>query len=826
MPKSLYIDPNEVLRPKEHEIKFPKIPVMEYAKSVKDELAEGNFTKEDLKHIYRDMFVIREFETMLNLVKTTGGYNGVAYNNPGPAHLSAGQEAAAVGMAYTLDTDDFIFGSHRSHGEILAKGLRSIEILPEAELKKVMDDFWGGATVAVAGKGFQGSTKELGIRFLLYGAMAEIFARTTGFNKGLGGSMHTFFTPFGIYPNNAIVGGSGAIAVGAALYKKVNRKKGIVVANLGDGAMARGPVLEGMTFASMDQFKTLWEGDMKGGLPVLINVMDNQYAMGGQTRGETMGYTFPARLGAGFNPEAWHAERVDGYNPLAVIDAFRRKKAMLEKKEGPCLLDVVTYRYSGHSPSDQSSYRTKEEMEAWQAEDCILAFGRKLIEAGVATQADLDAIQTYVKDVIFEMYKLAIDETVSPRMDLVKDNELLGDMMFSNGSVDSLGDAKPEVNHPLEENPRVKQIAGKCRFYKDADGNAVSKMKMYNIKDGLFEAIVDRFYKDSSLVAYGEENREWGGAFAVYRGLTEALPYHRLFNSPIAEAAIIGTAIGYAMCGGRVIPEIMYCDFLGCCGDEIFNQLPKWQAMSGNILKMPVVVRVSVGSKYGAQHSQDWTSLCTHIPGLKVVFPVTPYDAKGLMNSALQGTDPVIFFESQRIYDKGEEFHEGGVPEGYYEIPLGEPDVKREGKDVTFLTIGATLYRALQAADELKEKFGLEAEVIDARTLVPFNYEKVVASVKKTGRIIIAGDASARGSYLNDLAANITDLCFDYLDAAPVVLGSRNWITPSHELEAAFFPQPSWFLDAIHEKMFPLPGYVPVSNQTCAQQILRSKKGV
>ena len=826
MPKSIFIDPNEVRRPAEHEIKFPEIPVMQYKKTVKDELKEGNFTKEDLLHIYRDMFTIREFETMLNLVKTTGGYNGVAYNNPGPAHLSAGQEAAAVGMAYCLDTDDFIFGSHRSHGEILAKGLRSIEILPDEELKKVMDEFWGGATVAVAGKGFEGTTKQLGIRFLLYGAMAEIFARTTGFNKGLGGSMHTFFTPFGIYPNNAIVGGSGSIAVGAALYKKVNRKKGIVVANLGDGAMARGPVLEGMTFASMDQFNTLWEGDMKGGLPVLINVMDNQYAMGGQTRGETMGYTFPARLGAGFNPEAWHAERVDGYNPLAVIDAFRRKKALLEKKEGPCLLDVVTYRYSGHSPSDQSSYRTKEEMEAWQAEDCILGFGRKLVEAGVATEADLEAIQAHVKDVIFEMYKLAIDETVSPRMDLVKDNELLGDMMFSNGSVDSFGDATPEVNHPMEENPRVKQIAGKTRFYKDAEGKPVSNMKLYNFRDGVFEAIVDRFYKDSSLVAYGEENREWGGAFAVYRGLTEALPYHRLFNSPIAEAAIIGTAIGYAMCGGRVIPEIMYCDFLGCCGDEIFNQLPKWQAMSGNILKMPVVVRVSVGSKYGAQHSQDWTSLCTHIPGLKVVFPVTPYDAKGLMNSALQGTDPVIFFESQRLYGIGEQFHEGGVPAEYYEIPIGEPDVKRVGKDVTFLTIGATLYRALQAADELKEKYGLEAEVIDARSLVPFNYEKVIESVKKTGRIIIAGDASARGSFLNDLAANIADLCFDWLDAAPVVLGSRNWITPCHELEAAFFPQPSWFLDAINEKMLPLKDYVPTGNFTAAQQILRAKKGV
>ncbi|MBP3237026.1 MAG: dehydrogenase [Bacteroidales bacterium] len=828
MPKSLYIDPEKTLHPKEHVIKIPDIPVMTYDKTVKQELKEGNFTEEDLLRIYRDMSYIREFETMLNLVKTTGGYNGVPYNNPGPAHLSAGQEAAAVGMAYTLDTDDFIFGSHRSHGEILAKGLRSIQILPDAELKKIMEEFWDGATLKVAKKAYSGNdVKELGIRFLLYGAMAEIFARVTGFNKGLGGSMHTFFTPFGIYPNNAIVGGSGAIAVGAALYKKVNRKKGIVVANLGDGAMGRGPVLEGMTFATMDQFNTLWEGDMKGGLPVLFNIMDNQYAMGGQTNGETEGWHFPARLGAGFKDDAMAAERVNGYDPLAVIDAFRRKKQYLLDKKGPALLDVVTYRYGGHSPSDQSSYRTKEEIAAWEAEDSIVAFGKKLIEAGVTTQEKLDEIRKDVNDNIFTCYKLAIDFEESPRMDLVKNDELLGDMMFSNGSVDTMAPGvKPDVLMPMEENPRVKQIAGKVRFYKDKDGKEVSKMKTYNIRDGIFEAIIDRFYKDASLIAYGEENREWGGAFAVYRGLTEALPFHRLFNSPISEAAIIGTSIGYAMCGGRVIPEIMYCDFITCAGDEIFNQLPKWQAMSGNILKMPVVVRVSVGSKYGAQHSQDFTSLCAHIPGLKVCFPVTPYDAKGLMNAALQGTDPVIFFESQRIYDKGEMFHEGGVPEGYYEIPLGEPDIKRPGKDVTFLTIGATLYRALEAADMLKERFGMEAEVIDARSLVPFNYDKVLQSVKKTGRIIISGDACARGSFLNDLASNISEMAFDYLDAAPVVLGSRNWITPCHELEESFFPQPSWFLDAINEKIVPLKDYVPTTNQTEAQAILRAKRGV
>jgi 2-oxoisovalerate dehydrogenase E1 component len=825
MPKEQYLDPNKARMA--GEIQFSPIPVNQYKKTVKEELASKNFTKESLKQIFYDMFVIREFETMLQLVKTTGAYNGVEYNNPGPAHLSAGQEAAAVGMAYTLDVNDFIFGSHRSHGEILAKGLRAIQQLDNPELEKIMDEFWGGTTVNVVKKSYKGNdTKELGIRFLLYGALAEIFAKTTGFNKGLGGSMHTFFTPFGIYPNNAIVGGSGSIAVGAALYKKVNRKPGVVVANIGDGSMARGPVWEGISFAAMDQFTKLWEDDMKGGLPVIFNIMNNQYGMGGQTCGETMGYDIAARIGAGVNPEQMHAERVDGYNPLAVIDAYRRKKQLIEDKKGPVLLDVLTYRYSGHSPSDASSYRSKEEVEAWETQDCIVGYGKELIAAGVATQKELDDIRENIKAILFEIFKLAIDETLSPRMDLYKNPEALGEMMFSNESVDAFSTAKPDVNHELKDNPRVKQIAQKERFAFDKDGKPFSKMKQYQLRDGLFEAIIDRFYKDASLVAYGEENRDWGGAFAVYRGLTEALPYHRLFNSPIAEAAIIGTSIGYAMCGGRVIPEIMYCDFLGCCGDEVFNQLPKWQAMSGNILKMPVVVRVSVGSKYGAQHSQDWTSLVTHIPGLKVVFPVTPYDAKGLMNKALQGTDPVIFFESQRIYDIGEQFHADGVPEAYYEIPFGEPDIKREGKDITILTIGATLYRALDAAKILEEKYGMSAEVIDARSLVPFNYEKVLASVKKTGRILISGDATSRGSFLNDLARNIAELAFDDLDAPPVVLGSRDWITPAYELEYAFFPQVEGFLDIIHEKIVPLNGHIPTYNYTPAEQIRRAKEGI
>ena len=807
MPKVQYIDPSEVRKPRF--IEFQPIPVNQYQKSVKEEKA--NFTDEEFKAIYHDMVLIREFETMLNLIKTKGEYRGTPYNHPGPAHLSIGQESAAVGMAWTLTVDDFIFGSHRSHGEILAKGMSAIHKLDDAQLTDIMETFFDGTVVAIVKRDFNGSVKEMAKRFLVYGTLAEIFARKTGFNKGLGGSMHAFFTPFGVYPNNAIVGGSGDIAVGAALYKKVNRKPGLVVANIGDASLACGPVWEGINFAAMDQFTKLWEGDMQGGLPVIINVMNNQYGMGGQTVGETMGYGIAARIGAGVNADQLHAERVDGYNPLAVIDAYRRKRKIIEDKKGPVLLDVLTYRFSGHSPSDASSYRTKEEVEAWEAQDCIRSYGEQLMEAGVASQVELNQISDDIQKLVNEMFLLSINDEISPRMD---NADIIGEMMFSNGSVESFSDAKPEVLIPMEENPRVKKIANKERFAFDTEGKPYSKMKQYQLRDGIFEAIIDRFYKDASLVAYGEENRDWGGAFAVYGGLTEALPYHRLFNSPIAEASIVGTAIGYAMCGGRVIPEIMYCDFIGRAGDEIFNQLPKWQAMSGNVLKMPVVVRVSVGSKYGAQHSQDWTSLVAHIPGIKVCFPVTPYDAKGLMNAALQGTDPVIFFESQRIYDVGEQFHEGGVPTGYYEIPLGEPDVKKEGKDITFLTVGHTLYPALKAAKELEENYGLSVEVIDARSLVPFNYELVIKSVKKTGKIIVAGEATTRGSFLNDLAANIGQLAFDYLDAPVCVLGSRNWITPAHELEDAFFPQPSWFLDLIHERIQPLKGYIPGQNFT------------
>ena len=828
MPKSQFVDPEKVFEP--GYIHFNDIPVNQYKKSLKEEMEL--YTKDDLMRIYRDMAIIREFETMLNEIKTKSVYNGVEYNNPGPAHLSLGQEASAVGQAYCLDINDFTFGSHRSHGEILAKGLSSIQKLSDTELYDIMKEFLDGSILKVVEgrEEVKGNVKELAIDFLLYGALAEIFARTTGFNKGLGGSMHAFFIPFGIFPNNAIVGGAAPVALGAAIYKRSNHKPGIVVANFGDGACGRGPVLEALNMSSMDQIKQLWgkegvKGD--GGLPILFNVFNNFYGMGGQTVGETMGYGMVARIGAGVNPEQMHAERVNGYDPLAVIEATTRKKQMLLDGKGPALMDVVTYRVTGHSPSDASTYRTQEEIDRWKQEDVLVKFREKLILGGIATQAEFDEIHETVTRRMTKVCRLATDDTLSPRMDMDKNPGVLSDIMYSNQKMPKMEEGRePEVLMPKEEDPRVKSIKNKVRTATDANGKPVPKAKVYSVRDGLFEAIVDKFYEDPTLIAYGEDNRDWGGAYAVYRGLTECIPYHRFFNAPISEAAIVGSAVGYAMCGGRAIVELMYADFIGCAGDEIFNQLSKWQSMSAGILKMPVVVRVSVGSKYGAQHSQDWTALTAHIPGLKVVFPSTPYDAKGLMNEALSGTDPVIFFESQRVYDMGEQFHEGGVPEGYYEVKIGEPDVKRTGKDVTILTIGATLYRALEAAKTLEEKYGISAEVIDSRSIVPFNYDKVIESVKKTGKIIIVGDACERNSVMKDMAANITEFAFDYLDAPPVALGSRNWITPSYELEKYFVPQATTIIDAIHEKLMPIAGYTATYNLTNLDRQGRAKKGL
>ncbi len=819
MPKNIVVNPVEIR--KKGKIKIKDIPLNSYTPDITKEVSV--YGEAGLKKMYHDMLVIREFEMMLNSIKQENNYRGIEYNHRGPAHLSAGQESAAVGQSYHLDVDDFIFGSHRSHGEILAKCFSAIDKLSGTELQSIMETFDGGSILKVVEKSSKkSSVKDLAEDFVLYGALAEIFARATGFNKGLGGSMHTFFAPFGSMPNNAIVGGSADISMGSALYKRVNRKPGIVIGNVGDASLGCGPVWEALSFGAMDQYKTLWDKDIGGAPPFMLNIFNNFYGMGGQTSGETMGYGYAARVGAGVNAENMHSERVDGFNPLAVADAVSRKKKLLLGGEGPVFMETITYRLTGHSPSDASSYRTKEELDSFKEQDSLKAYGTYLLENGVISESETGEMKEAIAEKMSKIMKLSIDDELSPRVN----GTFIESVMFSGESKRALAGGEPEVLIPKEKNPRLKRLAKKERYAFDKNGKKFSPAKTFAMRDALFEAMLDGFYSDPTMVAYGEENRDWGGAFGVYGGLTEALPYHRLFNSPISEAAIVGSGVGYALSGGRAVVELMYCDFLGRAGDEIFNQMPKWQSMSAGVLKMPLVLRVSVGNKYGAQHSQDWTAITAHIPGLKVMYPTTPYDAKGMLNLALSGTDPVVFFESQKLYGIGEMFEKEGVPRSYYTIPEGEPAVRRTGNNLTIITIGATLYTALEAADVLKETYGVESEVIDLRFINPLKYEKLIESVKKTGRVLLASDASQRGSFLHTVASNLGRLAFDYLDGPPVVVGARNWITPPAEMEDLFFPQKEWLIDAVHEQILPLPGHTVSTIQTNGEFLRRTGAGV
>lgn len=797
MPKEILVDP--ALTRQAGRLVSKEIPVHAYDRPLSDEIATRG--ADSLNATLRHMMVIREFEGMLSSFKATGAYRGIEHAYKGPAHLSIGQEGAAVGSALALDPADHIFGSHRSHGEFLAKGLAAVERLPEAQLEAILASHDGGALRDTVARATGRFGRALAEDFLLFGFLAEIFMRENGFNGGMGGSMHAFFPPFGCYPNNAIVGASAGIAAGAALRRRLAADGGITVAHAGDGATGCGPVWEAMNFAAMAQYGRLWQDGGGRGLPVLFFFTNNFYAMGGQTAGETMGWDRLSRIGSGISPTALHAETVDGANPLAVADAVARKREILLSGDGPALLDVECYRYSGHSTTDANAYRTRDEIRAWEAHDPITLFADSLVSAGVLTESAVTDMRDEVTRRIEAVTRAVTDPALAPPVDVASDPTRIGRLMFSHRETVLPATPSPGVGDPASS-AALRGLARKARNGVGEDGAPLPPLRAITLRDALSEAILHHMIHDPRLVAWGEECREWGGAFGVYRGLADILPHHRLFNAPISEAAIVAAAVGHAMEGGRSLVELMYADFIGRAGDEIFNQMAKWQAMSAGQLSLPVVLRASVGSKYGAQHSQDWTGLVAHIPGLKVIYPATPYDAKGLMASALASEDPVVVFESQRLYDKVETLNPEGVPADYYRLPLGQPGIVRPGRDLTILTIGPALYPALDAAGELSAA-GIEAEVIDARSLVPFDYAPLLESIGRTGRFIAVTEASERGSFAQTVAATVARHGFALLKAAPRVIGSPNWIVPGADMEATYFPQAHDIVDAALADFFP-----------------------
>jgi 2-oxoisovalerate dehydrogenase E1 component len=736
------------------EIDCGTIPAFRYQGNLKSELAAGSIDAAAAVGLLEDMLIIRELEEMIVTVRS-GAYEPLAgFNYRGPTHVSIGQEGASVGACSALILKDHITSTHRGHGDSVARGCCALRGMTDDLLRKRVPH-----STAVA----HGELLEDALEEHVYRTIAELFGKEDGYCRGRGGSMHIADFTVGHLGANAIVGGGVPIATGAAMGSRYLRDGGVVCCFAGDGAYCNGVVLESLNWAAQAQFTNEMAGDRRFGVPIIFFVLNNHYAMTGRSDNEVMGISHVAQRAAGFADNRMHAEIVNGMDVLATRDAVMRASQGCREGKGPYFFDVDTYRYYGHSLSDpRNEYRTRDEEAAWKTADPIVTFEKHLVDCGVLDQPGIAAVEKRVRDRNARAAVRAAQAADPPPEDVIK-------YMYTDTFVDKVPAefAKVEI---LEALPPIKRVNGEITY-----------------RDAIKEAVIEEMRRDSRVIFYGEDVAEYGGAFKLSKGLLEMFGRARVFNAPISEACICGTAVGAAMIGLRPVVELMYMDFLLMSGDQVGNQASKWHYMSGAQVEVPMVLRVSVGAGkgYGGQHSQTLESTVVHVPGLYVAYPCTPYDAKGMMKSAIRDNNPIMFIESQGLYNE-----KGPVPTEEYLVPLGVADVKRTGNDITLVAYGPAVPLALKAAAQLQNESGVSAEVIDLRCLVPFDVETVLKSVQKTGRCVVVSQAVSMGSFTGEVASTIQQQAFDYLDAPVVRVGAKNGIAPqSHVLEAVFYPR-------------------------------------
>ena len=733
--------------------KVPSIPLFQYESDLARELKEKTIVKREAVRLFEYMLTIRAFENMIVELRS-GAFKALAgYDYRGPTHVSIGMEATSVGACAAINADDYITSTHRGHGDGIAKGCVAIDAMTDEQLL---------TRVPGAAAGSREALREAAMELHVMRTIAELFGKETGYCRGRGGGMHIADFSVGHLGANAIVGGGVPIATGAGYSARYCGNGRVVCCFAGDGAYANGAPLEALNMACMDQFTDPKFTRKPFGVPVIYCIVNNLYGMTGRLS-EVMGVERLARRGAGFKDNNMQAEVVNGMDVLAVREALVRAAKECRSGRGPVMRELITYRYYGHSLSDpRNEYRTKEEETAWKAIDPTTTFAAQLVTAKVLRAEQVKELEAQVARRTERAAVRAAEAADPAPADVVK-------YMYA-GTVEP--SVPPEyatvtVNTPVEKPKR------------DAQG-------CLNYRDALKEALIEEMLRDRRVIFYGEDVAEYGGAFKLSKGLIEIFGRQRVFNTSISETAICGTAVGAAMSGLRPVVELMYMDFALMASDQIANQAAKWHYMSGASTTVPLVIRASVGGGkgYGGQHSQSLESLFCHTPGLVVVYPSTPYDAKGLLKTAIRSNDPVMFVESQLLYPV-----KGVVPADEYTIPFGQADVKRQGTDATFVGWGPAVPEMLQAAEQMQAQQGLSIEVIDIRTLVPIDYETIVASVKKTGKCVVCSQSVNIGSYTADIAQNVQERAFNYLDAPVLRLGAKDGIAPQAlSLEQVFLP--------------------------------------
>jgi 2-oxoisovalerate dehydrogenase E1 component len=562
--------------------------------------------------------------------------------------------------------------------------------------------------------------------------MAELMGRADGYCHGLGGSMHIAALDLNILGCNGIVAAGLPIGTGAALANRLRNTDRVVISFFGDGGANQGVVHESMNLAAV------WR------LPIVFLCENNQYALSTASTRTTAGESIAGRAAAYGIPGV----RIDGNDVLAVYEAVRAAVERARRGDGPSLVEALTYRWGGHSMrANLPDYRTREEEREWMERDPVARFRHELVDTRRATTS---------------MRLKELEESVEVELDHAVE--------FGRASAEptvELMEASVYAPHPAVTEP--------------ADRSGPER----TMAEALNQALDAELERDARVFVMGEDVGLIGGIFQVTRGLREKFGEDRVRDTPISEATFVGAGVGAAIAGLRPVVEIQIWDFIAMTMDQVVNQAAKFRFMLGGQPTVPLVIRGPQGGgiRLAAQHSQSLEAWFAHVPGLVVVAPSTPYDAKGLLISAIRDDNPVIFLEHKVLYAI-----RGPVPDAAYAIPLGRADVKRVGSDVTVVATQVMVGRALAAAVDL-DKEGVSVEVIDPRTLVPLDEGMILTSVAKTHRLVIAHEAVKRGGFGAEIAALVAEKAMDELDAPIARVGARGVPMPYNDaLERATIP--------------------------------------
>jgi 2-oxoisovalerate dehydrogenase E1 component len=578
--------------------------------------------------------------------------------------------------------------------------------------------------------------------------MAELYGRASGCSRGRGGSMHLFAPEVGLMGTSGIVGPCILQAAGAGYSFRLLRTDRVAVAFFGDGAVNNGAFHEGLNLAS------IWK------LPVLFVCENNQFATEVPFC-DAAGNPSVAMRGAAYGLPGIE---VDGNDVEAVLAAAGEAVRRARAGEGPTLLECKTYRTRPHAEGmGDFGYRTREEVEEWKTRCPIRRLRQRLLEgeggaggngAARVTAAELDAVDAEIAAEVAEAQRSA------------------------EGS--PWPDPTTAVTHVYAEFRARSASKGALA------GAAGSDMRELSFMQATHEALAAEMARDPTIFVLGEGIGKRGGNFKTTAGLFDLYGPERLRDTPICERGFVGLACGAAMTGTRPVVDFMFADFILDSVGEILNQIAKVQYMSDGRIRMPLLLRgcVGIGHSAATHHSGNYYPMYAHFPGLRVVVPSTPHDAKGLLRRALTCDDPVLFFEHRELLAT-----KGPVPQGDYVIDFGKAAVVREGRDVTVVALALMVRRTLEACERLAAK-GISVEVIDPRTVSPLDGDTILASVHKTGRLLIVDEAFAPFGLGAEVAARVIDAGFDELDAPIRRLHGAFTPTPySPPLEKAVVPQ-------------------------------------